>query len=373
MLKKRPKPSQKELGKILSFFQKQEDEKAILRSKGIHINYVNPITYPHPQTGKNMRIWALGSRIFHSRPAHETFHEFILNHLRESLGQRWWEEQLAAQEKHFLFQGFIKFDEWRMRSVSSAQKVSENVWYAAADGWSKMMSSLAFDVCTLQHTTQLPDRLLSRLRNRQEYQGAHYEIAIAAIFARLGCKINFLDDGNKEDLLTPHCEFIATHKETGVSLAVEVKSRHKPGVKNMEGSSSQEVLSKGNIEGLYKKALAKNPKNQPFIIFIDVNCPPTPNIPMMEKTWFKDIKQMMAKYPIPTNEKPEEYTAVFFTNFSSHYNKETIADSSEFLAVIPVFAKHPMPSQAFGQMLTSAVQNYGFVPNFEENIFKNEE
>lgn len=46
-----------------------------------------------------MRIWALGSRIFHSRPAHETFHEFILNHLRESLGQRWWEEQLAAQEK----------------------------------------------------------------------------------------------------------------------------------------------------------------------------------------------------------------------------------------------------------------------------------
>lgn len=226
------------------------------------------------------------------------------------------------------------------------------------------MVSLAFDVCTLEHTQKLPDHLINRLKNRGEYQGAHYEISIAAIFARLGCSIDFLDD---EKLSTPHCEFIATHQETGVSIAVEAKSRQRPGVKHRDGSATDEQLLRGDVNRLLNKALTQNPNDKPFVVFIDINAPLTPTIPIQEKPWYKDIRNLIDKNPAPTAEKPDSYTALFFTNFSSHYSEGNQVDPGEHLVVIPRYASYPMPSAVFGDMLLRAVQNYGFVPNIAED------
>jgi hypothetical protein len=364
-LKEVPSPSPKLIEKAMDAFRKHEAEQFALQEKGIFINYVNPCPYTHPKTGQKTKAWALGSRIFHTRPEHETFHDFIVDHLRkEVMGKDWWTEQLQAQQKHFLFECFIKWDEWRKKNATEKNRVDEHIWYAITDGWAKTLSSLAFDVCTLEHTLQLPDHILKRLRNRGEYQGAHYEIAVAAIFARLGCRIDFLD---KKKLSTPHCEFIATHIETDVSIAVEAKSRQRPGVKHMVGVSDQEKLLRGDVERLFKKALIQNPKDRPFIVFIDVNAPLTPSISIENKPWFKDIQTMMEKYPAPTLNKPEEYTGILFTNFSPHYDKENKSSPNEYLAVIPLYAKYSMPNPIFEKMLLKAIQNYGYVPNIVED------
>lgn len=356
-------PSLEDIKEVIKIFQKQETERLALQEKGIFINYVRPCPYVNPKTNQKLKAWALGSRLFHTRPEHETFHMFILSHLKEVLGRDWWMEQMQSQQKHFIFQCFMKFEEWAKKNAIPENKSDEHGWAATTDGWTKTLISLAFDVCTLEHTLQLPEYLLKRLRNRDEYQGAHYEIAIAAIFARLGCKIDFLD---KEKIMIPHCEFIATHNETGVSIAVEVKSKHRFGVKNMEGAVDQEKLSRVYVQRLFNEALKQNPKDKPFIIFIDINTPLTPDIPIEQKPWFKDIREMMDRYSAPAKEKPEKYTGLFFTNFSPHYNAENDSVPNEYLAVIPQYATYPMPNPIFGNILLKAVQNYGFVPNFTE-------
>lgn len=365
-LKKKPAPSEKEIFEMSQkVLKRYQEKKQALEERGIFVNYVEPATYTNPKTGERVKAWALRNHLYHTRPVSETFHEFIISHLqREVLGKEWWDEQLVATQKHFLFSCFEKYDSWRIKNATEAQKADEQTWSAIPDGWVQTLVSLAFDVCTLEHTQKLPDHLVKRLKNRGEYQGAHYEIAVAAIFARLGCSIEFLDDTK---ISTPHCEFVATHQQTGVSIAVEAKSRQRPGVKHMEGSAEQEQLLRGDVKRLLNKALTQNPKDKSFIAFIDVNAPLTPSVSMEEKPWYKDIRNILDPTPAPTPENPAEYTALFFTNFSPHYNGENQSDPNEYLTVIPKYAAYPLPNTIFGDMLMKAVQNYGFVPNLVED------
>lgn len=344
---------------------RQNKEMDELAKLGIYINYVNPCTYINPNTKQKVRAWAVGSRLFHSRPAHETFHEFIVSHLRDELGSDWWQEQLQSEEQHFLFKCFTHFNEWKMKNAQIEEnRVDDDIFYALTDGWSKTLSSLAFDIISLEHRNQLPDHLMNRLRDKTAYQGAHYEIAIAAIFSRLNCEIEFLDEIKSTE---KHCEFYATHIPTNTLIAVEAKSRHRAGVKNTKGTTEQEMLLKGDVQKLFKKALKQNPKDKPFIVFIDVNSPLTPEIPLLEKQWFKDIKRMIGNYGTPTPEKPDDFTAVVFTNFSPHYQEDQQSLSNEYFGIYPLYSAFPIKDARFLNMLNTAIQHYGNIPNISEH------
>lgn len=363
-LKRERVPTEEGIRQAMEAFGRHQAERASWREKGIFINYVNPLVYENPKTGGKSRAWALANTLLHSRPEHETFHAFILDYLlKHVLGKEWWEEQEKAAEKHFIFSCYQKLDEWADSNRTEANKVDEHTWGAQMNGWVKTLLSLAFDAATLSHTKHLPEHTLERLKHPIEYQGAHYEIAVAAIFSRLGCSIEFLDDKTKS---TTHCEFIATHNETGAKIAVEAKSRRRPGVRHWPGTAEPEKQLRGDMRNLLEKALTQNPKNMPYVIFIDVNAPLTPGTPVPEKPWFKDIFGLMEKYPAPTQERPEEFAGLFFTNFSPHYNEARGADPNEYFTVIPKYAARPMPGNPFASMLQAAVQHYGFVPNITE-------
>lgn len=338
---------------------KEEEQKSLTRM-GIYINYVKPIIF------QGKKIWAIGNRIYHSRPPDQTFHEFIIEVLQLTIGKEWWEYQknLAPEERHFIMKCFLKYYEWQRKSSGVADnKLGDHLWGAIPDGWSKSLVALAFDVCSLQHKLSLPEHLLSRLRNRNEYQGARYEIAIAAIFARLGCDIEFLDE--KKKLKIRHCEFIATHRETNVSVAVEVKSRHRSGVIHTEGDIKEEQLLRGDVHRLLNRALDQNPNDRPFMIFIDINSPLTPGVKMEEKQWFKDIRRFMDSYGPSSIEKPDPYSAIFFTNYSYHYQTEREAGPGEYLCLIPLYSSFPLPSEDFPGMLRKALSHYGSVPDLD--------
>jgi hypothetical protein len=91
-----------------------------------------------------------------------------------------------------------------------------------------LQRSLAWDVATLIHAGEPPDELIDRLRDRDNFQGARYELAIAAIIARLECSITWLD-ADPGLRTVKHVEFEATHRPTGQTFAVEAKSRHPSG------------------------------------------------------------------------------------------------------------------------------------------------
>ena len=68
-------------------------------------------------------------------------------------------------------------------------------------------TALAYDLYTLDHQALLQTKLVKRLKVKEQFQGARYEIYVSAAFVRAGFEMN-LEDEN--DSTTTHCEFTAT-------------------------------------------------------------------------------------------------------------------------------------------------------------------
>nr|MBP6869074.1 hypothetical protein [Candidatus Paceibacterota bacterium] len=292
----------------------------------------------------------------------ETFHTFMINILKAELGQDWLSTQsaLPQADRHFIALCLEKLGEWIQRNQDTAERVSDTVWGAKPDGYSKSLLLLAFDVCSLIHKQKLPKTLLDRLKTKEHYQGARYEIAIAAIFARLDCDIQFTDETSK----SKRCEFVATHRETGSSLAVEAKSKRRQGVLHEVGllPTLEKLLSARVIRRMFTEALEQNPKDTPFAVFIDVNAPLTPSVSMDSKPWVIDAKALVNKKLKDLS--PAEYplSAAFFTNFSYHYQTESEAEQGEACGIVIPHPKFPPPSPEFFGYLQGALTHYGFVP-----------
>jgi len=91
-------------------------------------------------------------------------------------------------------------------------------------GSSNYFYSLAYDLFVLQDAGVLNARVLQRLKDKGQFQGARHEIFVAATCVRAGFKIEYEDES---DGTTTHSEFIAQHAESGATIAVEAKSRHR--------------------------------------------------------------------------------------------------------------------------------------------------
>ncbi len=345
----------KAISEAIKYFQTKAKEQKVLESIGIYINFVQPVFF----NGKY--IWPIGNRfVFHEQE--QTFHEFIVSYLKIRLENKWLrkQEKLTENKRHFLAKCFQKHHEKYIEISSKAE--ADGFFSTIPSGWDQTLLSLAFDVATLEHTMQLPQRLMNRLKNEDQFQGAKYEIEVAAIFARLNYEINFLDNKEYQDI--KHCEFIATHRKTGASIAVEAKSRHRRGVIHLPGSSKKDDLLKGDIQGLIDRAVSQGPKDKPFIIFIDLNSPSTPNVELPEKPWYKDISEIFENYSKLSEEQEESWNAIFITNHSYHYQEDMDIIPSEGLTVINTKPPVPSPDKPFFSILINAVENYGKIPDY---------
>lgn len=328
---------------------------------GVHINYIHPVVW---QGGK---VWAIGSRVYPGRRREETFHEFILHVLRSELGKEWYERQLALpeQDRHFVMECFAKWSSFTKSHTNPAALMAPGVYSADPNGSVLYLLALAWDVATLIHTTALPEKLMSRLRSHDQFQGARYEVAIAAMFARLDCEIVFQDEaenlgGNKR------VEFIATHRPTGQEIAVEAKSRHRAGVLNRPGERAVDFLAKDAraVKQLFVRALEKAPESTPFIIFLDINAPV--NDAGMEGRWQRDLRTWLDEMPPATAEDPCAYNGLYVTNFSTHYDEGAITRGTEGAFQIPTQVRTPLKAPLYEE-LHRAISNYGRVPAFAED------
>jgi SEC-C motif len=172
---------------------------------GVSVNYVSPAHW------QGQTVWALGSRLYLDGPPNETFHEFILRVLRGTFGEAWANEQakLPEDERHFIFICNERLATWQQENLDPGMRTPEGHYQAEPNGWVQYLISLAWDIASLIHEGELPDSLVRRLRDAEQFQGARYEIAIGAIFARLGCSIRFFDESD-ELRGKKHVEFIAT-------------------------------------------------------------------------------------------------------------------------------------------------------------------
>jgi hypothetical protein len=309
----------------------------LARDFGVLINIVPPL-----ELG-GRRVWAIGNRVYTDQPANQTFREFIIGLLRGTLGRAWGERQATTEpsERHYLYRCSEAFAEWTERTARWQERDRDGLFGGVPSGSAQYFSGVAWDVASLLQATGrgLPEELLGRLREPASFQGARYELAVAALFARLDCEIEFLDDGALSD--RKHGEFIATRRGSGERLVVEAKSRHRDGVINQPGEFAADDPLKGDRRGLrslLKKAMEKETGGLPFLIFIDVNAPGTDLVPGIEPRWQADAKAMLDRMPGMSEAEPAPFNALYLTNFSPHYDGEDLARGGEWLCLRPVHA-----------------------------------
>ena len=268
------------------------------------------------------RFGIVWNRVWHY-PQHETFHQFLDALVFGTLGKEWFEEQLLLPLKNQ--NAIVK---WRTAMVELLRKPED-----ADDGVStghtltgpaKAYQCFGYDLYWLQLVHKLPASVIERLKDFGAFQGARYEVLIAAIFARAGFEVEWIDDNKASG---KHPEFIATHKVTGKKVGVETKSRQRPGAMNYIGTVSRETHLKGDVFDLYEKAIKQAPDSDiPFLIFIDANVPDSPqkglpsysDIPVDTVPWMKEIRDRLVEiWNAATAPTPE--SAVLITNFAFYY------------------------------------------------------
>jgi hypothetical protein len=160
---------------------------------------------------------------------------------------------------------------------------------------------------------ELQDRLVRRLKDPANFQGAYYELMVASILVRAGFTLTLEDE---TDGASKHCEFAAASKHTGKRYWVEAKMRAVSGLFGKtaaDGGSDHNPLSR-MIPHL-NQALAK-PTAGERLIFIDINGEPDTTAgakPAWVETAAKRLEQYEAK---ELREGVRAY--VFVTNMAYH-------------------------------------------------------
>ncbi len=119
---------------------------------------------------------------------------------------------------------------------------------------------LAYNLYLIAHSSKdIQTKLIARLKNRDNFQGAFFETQVAAWLIKAGYELEF-EDGS--DRSSTHCEFTATYKSTEEKYSVEAKSR------SLEFTrSSRAKVGRKLYEALEKKA------NHKRLVFLDLNKP----------------------------------------------------------------------------------------------------
>lgn len=230
---------------------------------------------------------------------------------------------------------------------------------------------LAYDLYLLQLVNNLPESLIDRLRQPLSFQGARYEVAIASIFARAGFAIQWFE--NKGASQPKHCEFTATHYPSGTVLYIEAKSRVRRGVLGASGEFNETTDIRGDVRGLYQKALTQGPPDKPFLIFIDVNLPsdslppmagPDQSIGLDVVPWAMEIETMLKDDWGIDGKGHTVDTAVIVTNFSPHFGESDVpSPNGTFFIIDSPKPKNPILVPDVMNEVFMAIRRYSLIPH----------
>jgi hypothetical protein len=296
---------------------------------------------------------AVGNKLY-QRPLKESFYDFQLNHLLWLLGEDWFNAEMAKplDDRHVI----LKWRDGRNQQLRKHQdpKDPEALVRAPLTGAMRAFHVLADDLYQLAHALEPPRQILARLRDLRLFQGARYEILTASLFARCGFEIEFIEDSSKRNP-----EFIA--QKDGERIAVEAKSRHRAGVLNERGAFREDAPAE--IRRLYESAARQNPGDLPFLIFIDVNLPLTPELPPLKKDW---VNEAMRMFEHRDAEGLQNYdTALILTNFGWHFSRDEGSPSGENMWARAEHPRFPVRQRTL-DLLATAISEHGKVVDEEE-------
>ena len=205
------------------------------------------------------RLVAVGMTV-HWSQKWRTFHDFLFYYIEKRLGGEWGKAELdkPTEKMHPLLRWYREVCDYQKEH---AKRATDGVYTGDMTGVVRAYLGLAYDLYLADHNAKVPDLLLKRLRHVATFEGALYEAYVIGVFAKAGFEIEFEDEG---DSTVSHCEFTATHKETGKRFSVEAKAFTTASSRSGASERPPKVGSK-----LYD-ALRKNAAHQ-RIVFIEVS------------------------------------------------------------------------------------------------------
>jgi hypothetical protein len=283
------------------------------------------------------------------RNRNESYQEWVIDVLKRTMGQGWLNKYKPPN------QGGHPVKRWLYSwSALAAQHLSADhdgpAVGVTADGDSKALVVLAEDVYRLRQENSFPTSLRDRLRDPRQFQGARYEIAIAATFLRAGFDLEWQVGGSPDKRV----EFLARQRGTNETVAVETKSRHRPGVLGTRGTAPSVEELHFDVHRLFSEALQQAPTQGIFAVFIDLNLPRV------------NYEEYLASLSTMLSEGGADATAVatllVFTNWPWHYDG-TVPASPGF----GHFLEHQQPTYPFRdrrtvEVLFRELKAYGHVP-----------
>jgi hypothetical protein len=300
------------------------------------------------------RYVAIGARMVKLPPT-TTFNEFLeMLLISDVLTTEWVTEEVAKPpgQQHPITRWLLELREVR---AGPPVAVDGSVAQFEPTGSALALLTLAYDVYSVLHCALLPKRIVKRLKHRNEFQGAKYEIAVAGLFVRAGFTIEWIDDRVRK-----RPEFIATHKATGEKLVVEAKSRHRPGVLGRAGSREVSAI-KIDLDHLLRAALHKETDGLPYAIYLDANLPPGA-AGTTQPPWIPDVQQMFDERDTPPA-SADPFVGVTITNFSWHYAADApVTGPTESLLVLPMNPQVPLRDGRTMRLIYEAALQYGYVP-----------
>lgn len=253
------------------------------------------------------QVVAVKNRVYFS-PSWKTFPDFLSDYLKQILVPEWGNAEIAKplNERHIILQWYDVYCRYQQEVVKGPDEVYE----MKMTGVVCCYLGLAYSLYLLDHNVELQNRLVQRLKNIGNFQGAYYELIIANSLIRSGFKLTLEDE---TDRASKHCEFAAISKHTGKKYWVEAKMRGVNGLLGkcqLDGTSNAEPTSQ--LIPHLNKALAK-PATDDRLVFIDLNAEGNDKL---RPKWIEKAVASLERYE---NELPVGVTAyVFVTNMPFH-------------------------------------------------------
>jgi hypothetical protein len=212
------------------------------------------------------QVVAVGNKLYFSKKW-KTVIDFLGDYIIKILGSDWGNSEIAKplEERHTIMQWYDALCKYQRETI----KKPGEVYSFTVTGLVACYLGLAYNLYLLDHNVELQTRLVRRLKDQANFQGAYYELIIAGILICAGFTLTLEDE---TDPKLKHCEFAAISKKTGKKYWVEAKMKSVDGLlgkkKEKGGSTNQNPISR--LIPHLNAALAK-PANDERLIFIDLN------------------------------------------------------------------------------------------------------
>lgn len=208
---------------------------------------------------------AVANTVFWSKKW-KTFPDFLGDYIKQILDAKWGNAEIAKPlcERHPILQWYDAYCRYQNETIKTLGVVHS----ARVTGIVACYLGLAYNLYLLNHNVELQTRLLKRLKDPGNFQGAYFELIVANVLIRAGFTLKLEDE---TDGASKHCEFAAVSKTTGKRYWVEAKMRAVSGLfgkTNKDGTNDKNPIS--HMIPHLNAALAK-PATDERLIFIDLN------------------------------------------------------------------------------------------------------